>query len=265
VTPILLHRRLTKRRLTRAFTLIELLVVIAIIAILAAILFPVFAQARETARMSSCGSNMRQLGTGVMLYTQDYDETYPMVVNYAAAVNAPDRMWTATVQPYLKNEKVFLCPSAENARFAPDWAGRGWLPIGYNARTGFDPTGVEAPTRVLPVSALEEPARTALFAETASGDPAFKYRGYVFDPEVAGGQKHPTDRRLNTPLVADRDLVAGSSLTPGQLKPLYCRHFKDGRNAGRTQVVFGDGHVKSYTANQILGMDRGANLIWRPH
>jgi prepilin-type N-terminal cleavage/methylation domain-containing protein len=249
----------------RAFTLIELLVVIAIIAILAAILFPVFAQAREMARMSSCGSNMKQLSTSVMMYTQDYDETYPMVVNYAAATTAPDRMWMATVQPYLKNEKVFLCPSAQNAKFAPDWAGRGWLPIGYNARTGYDPAGVEGPTRVLVMAALDEPARTALFAETASGDVNLKYRGYVFDPEVPGGKKHPTDPRLNTPLVADVDLVAGSSLSPGQLKPLFCRHFKDGKNSGRTQVVCGDGHVKSYTASQILGQDKGANLIWRPH
>jgi prepilin-type N-terminal cleavage/methylation domain-containing protein len=68
-----------KHRVSRAFTLIELLVVIAIIAILAAILFPVFAQARERARMSVCLSNTRQIGTGMMMYVQDYDETYPYI------------------------------------------------------------------------------------------------------------------------------------------------------------------------------------------
>src|ERR1051325_9917038 len=69
------------------FTLIELLVVIAIIAILAAILFPVFAQARESARMSSCLSNLKQIGTGTMMYIQDYDEKYPNTIAWG-------RMWT---------------------------------------------------------------------------------------------------------------------------------------------------------------------------
>jgi len=248
--------------LRRGFTLIELLVVIAIIAILAAILFPVFAQARESARATSCASNMRQLSLGVFMYAQDYEEILPMAVNYAAATTAPDRMWMATVQPYLKNEKIFLCPSAENARFAPDWAGRGYLPIGYNARTGYDPLGVEGATAPLAVAQMDETSRTVLFAETPSGDPALKYRGYTFDPGVAGGKKHPTDPRLNTPLVADYDLVAGSSLAPGQLKPVFCRHFKTGKGDGRATLIFADGHVKSYTANSILGQDKGANLIW---
>lgn len=256
------HRRRDARR---GFTLIELLVVIAIIATLAAILFPVFAKAREMARQTACASNMKQLATGVMMYSQDFDETYPMVANYAAATNAPDRVWMGSVEPYLKNTGIFLCPSAANARYAPDWNGRGWLPIGYNARTGYDPAGVEAPTSILPLALLDEPARTVLFAETASGDPALKYRGYTFDPDVPGGKKHPTDPHLNLPLVADVDLVAGSSLPAGQLKPVFCRHFAGGDNSGRSQLVFADGHVKGYSASQILGQDRGANLIWRPH
>ncbi len=249
-------------RWPKGFTLIELLVVIAIIAILAAILFPVFAQVRESARATSCASNMKQLSLGVMMYTQDYDETLPMAVNYAAAATAPDRMWMATVQPYVKNTGIFLCPSSRsNSRFEPDWAGRGWLPIGYNARAAFDPAGVEGPASVTPLSMLDESARTVLFAETASGDPALKYRGYTFDPNV--GRANATDPRLSTPLVADFDLVAGSALSPGQLKPVFCRHFADRKGSGRTNLVFGDGHVKSYTANAILGQDLGANLIWR--
>ena len=243
------------------FTLVELLVVIAIIAILAAILFPVFAQVRDKARMASCGSNMRQLALGVMMYAQDLDDTLPMVTNYAAATTAPDRVWMASVQPYIKNTGIFLCPSAANAAFSPTWAGRGAVPIGYNALTGYDPLGVEAPTSVLGLAHLEEPSRSVLFAETPSGPDGSKYRGYTFDP--MNGAVNGGDPRLSTPLCADRDLVAGSPLSPAQLKPVFCRHMTDGKGHGLAQLVFGDGHVKAYSAQKILAQDKGANLIWR--
>ena len=97
-----------------AFTLIELLVVIAIIAILAAILFPVFARARENARRSSCQSNLKQIGLGILQYVQDYDEKYPLSrtngIGYGSAVNnnAP---WQLVIQPYVKSIQLFKCPS----------------------------------------------------------------------------------------------------------------------------------------------------------
>jgi len=139
-------------RSRRAFTLIELLVVIAIIAILAAILFPVFAQAREKARQAGCISNLKQIGTSSMLYVQDYDETYPHQlalsipgtrfgtdwVAWKAARVAPTFGISATggsyvadssvaeqLFPYVKNLNVFLCTAdADGARFA---SGR-WTP-----------------------------------------------------------------------------------------------------------------------------------------
>lgn len=93
------------------FTLIELLVVIAIISILAAILFPVFARARENARRTSCLSNLKQIGMGIMQYTQDYDETYP---NYGTLVGTAEvsPWWTGMTAPYLKSAAVLRCPSS---------------------------------------------------------------------------------------------------------------------------------------------------------
>jgi prepilin-type N-terminal cleavage/methylation domain-containing protein/prepilin-type processing-associated H-X9-DG protein len=94
----------------RGFTLIELLVVIAIIAILAAILFPVFARAREKARQSACLSNMKQLGLGLMMYVQDYDET---MVPYCTNPPGASYTWPKLIEPYIKNLAVFDCPSSQ--------------------------------------------------------------------------------------------------------------------------------------------------------
>ena len=98
------------RSTRRAFTLIELLVVIAIIAILAAILFPVFAKAREKARQSSCASNVKQQTTAVMQYTQDYDESMPRT--YFSPASPPgNQSWAMVIAPYCKSAQVFNCPS----------------------------------------------------------------------------------------------------------------------------------------------------------
>ena len=99
--------QLQNRKSRSAFTLIELLVVIAIIAILAAILFPVFARARENARRSSCQSNLKQIALGIKQYVQDYDERYPP--EGAGTVASPG--WAVSTQPYLKSEQIFQCPS----------------------------------------------------------------------------------------------------------------------------------------------------------
>ena len=143
----------------KGFTLIELLVVIAIIAILAAILFPVFAQARERARMISCLSNMRQMGTALRMYAQDYDEVYPALrlgsaidSNPANQVddvfndNAPYMLcFENELMPYVKNKGVWTCPSNPSAHLKPGGPGvtgnlnvQGWaaepdkiLPISY--------------------------------------------------------------------------------------------------------------------------------------
>lgn len=106
-----------------AFTLIELLVVIAIIAILAAILFPVFAQARAKARQAACLSNMKQIGIAIMSYTQDYDELIVPSENYPLGTPGNTKgiiSWPSMIYPYVKNGEVFVCPSADESTFRPD-------------------------------------------------------------------------------------------------------------------------------------------------
>ncbi len=107
------HRHTATRT---AFTLIELLVVIAIIAILAAILFPVFGQARERARMTSCLSNVKQLGLGILQYAQDYDDLLPVV-----GTNSQKRgPWMLQVFPYVKSTQIYSCPSLGDVKYTAD-------------------------------------------------------------------------------------------------------------------------------------------------
>jgi len=137
----------------RGFTLIELLVVIAIIAILAAILFPVFAQAREAARKTSCLSNTKQLGLGVMMYAQDYDEMYPCnswdtpfiptADNDARSLVYPSAtQWMWRIMPYVKNRQILVCPS-DPAAGKSGWRGY-WVPTGTPSCA--DAWGVPTPT-----------------------------------------------------------------------------------------------------------------------
>src|SRR5262245_25024705 len=112
--------RAARRDRRPGFTLIELLVVIAIIAILAAILFPVFAQAREKARAISCLSNTKQMGLALMQYCQDYDETNVMN-GYAGG----GPQWPDLLQPYIKNDGILVCPSSNKGNYNPSWNSRG--------------------------------------------------------------------------------------------------------------------------------------------
>ena len=160
------------------FTLIELLVVIAIIAILAAILFPVFAQAREKARQTSCMSNLKQIGTGVYMYVQDYDESYPFsdttlpntqpsplnpnaTGNFARRVN--HYKWEAWVLPYIKSSQIFFCPS--RTRDEEAWRVNGEIKNGYAINLGI--TGSPNGTSFIggTIAGLQTPAETFIIQE----------------------------------------------------------------------------------------------------
>jgi prepilin-type N-terminal cleavage/methylation domain-containing protein/prepilin-type processing-associated H-X9-DG protein len=112
----------------RGFTLIELLVVIAIIAILAAILFPVFAKAREKARQSSCLSNQKQIALAFLSYVQDYDEVFPYLYYYPMAAGTYNcYYWVNALTPYCKNTQLFKCPSHTGNNYPSDmYNGNGW-------------------------------------------------------------------------------------------------------------------------------------------
>ncbi len=119
----------------RGFTLIELLVVIAIIAILAAILFPVFAQAREKARQTSCLSNLKQIGLAFKMYVSDYDERWPNAAPIACCTNGQqggegqDSDWNGWISnsllPYTKDQAIYICPDANNNGFNDPWSNGG--------------------------------------------------------------------------------------------------------------------------------------------
>ena len=144
------------------FTLIELLVVIAIIAILAAILFPVFARAREKARQASCQSNLKQIGLAFAMYAQDYDERMPRGSGYVAptTIQATYGEWYITLEPYIKNTQIYNCPSAPytdinsgGVNSGPTWPGYG---VGYTRNLW---------SSMLPLAQIVEPANCILLVE----------------------------------------------------------------------------------------------------
>ncbi|MDT7971470.1 MAG: DUF1559 domain-containing protein [Armatimonadota bacterium] len=240
------------------FTLIELLVVIAIIAILAAILFPVFSRAREKARQSSCGSNLRQVQLAIAQYTQDYDERHPHTWFTTFPTNSPSAwtdypggyQWEEAVLPYVKNDQLFVCPSASAIRYVPDttpgqvdttpapWPNPNYpFPRGGYAGNvaywgGLCATGIVAnhPFGFRSLAAIDEPAGTFMVWDSAaSGSPGRFEEGWQY------GAQQPTtvNWSANPPNLAPTGVVGG-------------RH-TEGANFG-----YVDGHMKWNALSKLL-------------
>ena len=229
----------------RGFTLIELLVVIAIIAILAAILFPVFARAREKARQTSCLSNVKQMGLALMMYVNDYDEVLPgaSITGESGTMPRPvtgnpgslygSSLWPDMLHPYAMNLQLYKCPSAANQ----------WLPYGWNMRIGY---------------ALGYPGRT----------------GEIYEGVSLASIKYPA----RTLAIADSDWTRSTDDYPHNnsyvlFETPHVSRFIPARHNGGANLAFCDGHAKwysvqldpSYSGNGSVPLTKNpTGILWRP-
>jgi prepilin-type N-terminal cleavage/methylation domain-containing protein/prepilin-type processing-associated H-X9-DG protein len=253
-------------RSRHAFTLIELLVVIAIIAILAAILFPVFAQAREKARQTSCLSNLKQIGIALTMYQSDYDSMYPPS-QLGTGTNIVS--WPSMIQPYIKNEQVFVCPSTSPGTFGVDtnfmvtstkqYTGRTRTAVSFGILTGGDGTNVQP----FLVNALSYGRNLIPDTTAAWKTPNFKTAsnsksGFVTTGTTLSVIEAQIEEPSNTIHICDSmtgsaggdPTVQGNSIRGIQSED-RTDHFKTDtaskvsyRHAGGFEALFGDGHAK---------------------
>ena len=202
----------------RGFTLIELLVVIAIIAILAAILFPVFQKVRENARRASCQSNMKQLGIAIVQYTQDSDELLPPPsagANPSDSGGVPGGSWQQRIFPFVKSTGVYVCPSntasssLENGGASENFSA---LPISYAGNAHyFGYNGLAANS----LASIQSPASKIMVAEARAGNVTYGCADWT-----------------NNGFFRDRGFAG---------------------HTGRANYLFGDGHVKSMKPTATMG------------
>jgi len=227
----------------RGFTLIELLVVIAIIAILAAILFPVFAKAREKARQTSCASNEKQLGLGILQYIQDNDEAFAMgsnVYNYCGG-------WVHPVYPYVKSVDLFKCPD-DPSSYNPGFGI--WKPVSYDINDSLvgdgnrDSGGTAHPAALAQLSA---PASTVMLCE-AFGATMDIANSSGTQPDYSPSVTGDTNFWGGNPAGGNGKYATGNP--PGQNLGLVS-WAKTGVHTDGSNFLACDGHVKYLRASTI--------------
>jgi len=242
----------------KAFTLIELLVVIAIIAILAAILFPVFAQAKAAAKKTVCLSNQKQIGTALMLYLNDSDDAYPFCTFYAGPnFTKPYVHWSGALLPYTTNHDLWVCPGAKfkmtkenpgdiSAPLLTYRPNEAIMPRPRTAEQGFT-----RPYHVVGASLIEMTAETIAIAEAGEEQRSSSNPAHAFMPKEPYLDPAPIRRATEAEMLSGG--IGGEAGATTRLQYLTIVRHNGGAN-----YSFADGHAKWLRLGQTIG----ANWKW---